>query len=213
MHCTRRCSPINRRRSASLKSTDSGCRSLWIPKVIPRAFETTSADEEIKDHVPAMIDAMAKMLDKNSRHAQCSFFSNSFSHWSSLFFVGAHGMVCLIKFHCLYSWSCFSHYVLTILVFVEFVSLITKLYLWYSYSVSWAIIQTREGWALAPTPWAKICSKKRVWTPVSMKQTNKCPNLIRLWHLPLPAMSFTEAVKLQLPLLLHHLLHIHGRVP
>lgn len=118
------------------------------------------------------------------------------------------------SFCCGCSWSCLSPYVLTILVFVEFISLITKLYFWYSYSVSWAIIQTREGWALAPTPWAKICSKKRVWTPVSMKQTNKRPNLIRLWHLPLPAMSFTEAVKLQLPLLLHHLLHIHrGEVP
>ena len=146
MHCTRRCSPINRRRSASLKSTDSGCSSLWIPKVIPRAFETTSADEEIKDHVPAMIDAMAKMLDKNSSHAQCSFFS-------ILFLIG-------VLFFCGCSWSCFSPYVLTILVFVEFISSITKLYFWYSYSVSWAIIQTREGWALAPTPWAKICSKK-----------------------------------------------------
>ena len=62
-------------------------------------------------------------------------------------------------------------------------------------------------------PLSKNLQQKRVWTPVSMKQTNKRPNLIRLWHLPLPAMSFTEAVKLQLPLLLHHLLHIHGRVP
>lgn len=63
------------------------------------------------------------------------FFQFFFSLVFSFFFVGAHGMVFLIKFHCLYSWSCFSHYVLTILVFVELISLITKSYFWYSYSV------------------------------------------------------------------------------
>ncbi len=200
MHCTRRCSPINRRRSASLKSTDSGCSSLWIPKVIPRALETTSADEEIKDHVPAMIDAMGdiKMVKK------CT----TFLFLKHVFFLGVHGMFFSHQIHLLYSSSCFSHYAITISVFVELMSFSPN-YMFgiHSHIFSLAILQTGERWALAPTPWAKKHAVKR-----GSEHLNTCHQLIRMWHLPegckTPSAG-TDAVKLQLPLLLHHLLSIH----
>lgn len=65
IHCTRLCSPIKRLLSPSLRSTASGCSSLWIPSVMPRALDTTSALELIKDHVPAMMEAIGKMMEEN----------------------------------------------------------------------------------------------------------------------------------------------------
>ena len=64
MHCTRLCSPIKRLLSPSLRSTASGCSSLWIPSVMPRALDTTSALELIKDHVPAMMETIRKIGGK-----------------------------------------------------------------------------------------------------------------------------------------------------